>query len=330
MCLTQRTLSDTEKREVSTFAEWLLNVGDGTVGVPDDTDPANTSWIEIPPQFQIPDDENGVTKLINFIYDEHTLLHPTAKDLQDKASVCPKNDTADIINAKVMNMLPGHTTSYISSDEAMPHGHDGGKVELLYPTEYLNTLNFAGIPPHELNLKIGTPIMLLRNINIVGGLCNGTRMIIRQLLPKVIEAQIITGTRISQKAYIPRIPLTMKDPKLPFIFKRKQFPVRVCYAMTINKSQGQSLKKIGIYLPQPIFEHGQLYVALSRATTPHGLKILTNAYENHPATDTKNIVYKDFLSKTKQQQVHVITDHSVIVLYLQSISTTLIGYTISS
>ncbi|GJZ17940.1 DNA helicase [Tanacetum coccineum] len=239
MRLTQRTLSDTEKREVSTFAEWLLNVGDGTVGVPDDTDPANTSWIEIPPQFQIPDDENGVTKLINFIYDEHTLLHPTAKDLQDKAIVCPKNDTADIINAKVMNMLPGHTTSYISSDEAMPHGHDGGEVELLYPTEYLNTLNFAGIPPHELNLKIGTPIMLLRNINIVGGLCNGTRMIIRQLLPKVIEAQIITGTRISQKAYIPRIPLTMKDPKLPFIFKRKQFPVRVCYAMTINKSQGQ-------------------------------------------------------------------------------------------
>nr|GEV39210.1 DNA helicase [Tanacetum cinerariifolium] len=191
------------RKKVSTFAEWLLNVGNRTL-----------------------DDENGITKLINFIYDEHTLLHPTAKDLQDKAIVCPKNDTAYVINAKIMNMLLGHNTTYISNDEVMPYGHDGGEVELLYPTEYLNTLNFASIPSHELNLKIGTPIMLLRNINIVGCLCNGRRMIIRQLLPKVIEAQIITGTRISQKAYIPRIPLTMKDPKLPFIFKRKQFPVR--------------------------------------------------------------------------------------------------------
>nr|GEW76574.1 DNA helicase [Tanacetum cinerariifolium] len=184
--LTQGNLSDVEKKEVSTFANWLLNVADGVL------------------------------------------------DLQDKAIVCPKHDTADMINAKVMNMLPGHTTTYISNDEAMQHGHDGGEVELLYPTEYLNTLNFAGIPPHELNLKIGNPIMLLRNINIVGGLCNGTRMIVRQLLPKVIEAEIITGTRISQKAYIPRIPLTMNDAKMPFIFKRKQFPVGIYLASSLQ------------------------------------------------------------------------------------------------
>ncbi|GJQ94767.1 DNA helicase [Tanacetum coccineum] len=88
-----------------------------------------------------------------------------------------------------MNILPGHTTRYISTDEAMPHGHDGGEVEMLYPPEYLNALNFPGLPPHELQLKIGTPIMLLRNINVVGGLCNGTRMIIRQLLPKVTPIQ---------------------------------------------------------------------------------------------------------------------------------------------
>nr|GEW79514.1 DNA helicase [Tanacetum cinerariifolium] len=194
---------------------------DRTLGEPNESDPENASWIQIPERFQIPDDENRLTKLIEFIYDEHTLLHPSAKDPQDKAIVCPKNNTAEVINAKVMSKLPGQSTTYISNDEVMPHGHDGAEVELLYPTKYLNTLNFGDIPPHELNLKIGTPIMLLRNINIVGGLCNITRMIIRQLLPKVIEAQMITKTRISQKTYIPRIPLTMNDPKLPFIFKRK-------------------------------------------------------------------------------------------------------------
>nr|GEU53686.1 DNA helicase [Tanacetum cinerariifolium] len=118
-------------------------------------------------------DENSATKLINFIYDAHILLHPTAKDLQYKAVVCMKNDTADVINAKIMNMIPGHNTTYISNDEAMPYEHDGGEVELIYPTEYMNTLIFAGIAP-ELNLKIGTPIILLRNINIIGGPRNGT------------------------------------------------------------------------------------------------------------------------------------------------------------
>ncbi|GJW10994.1 DNA helicase, partial [Tanacetum coccineum] len=79
---------------------------------------------------------------------------------------------------------PTTATAMESYDEALPHGHNGGEVELLYPKEYLNTLSFAGLPPNKLGLKIGSPIILLRNINIVGGLCNGTRLIVKQLLPK--------------------------------------------------------------------------------------------------------------------------------------------------
>ncbi|GJW60798.1 DNA helicase [Tanacetum coccineum] len=299
MRLNNQSLSEIDKHKTAMFAQWLLDVGNGQIGIPDDSDPDNTSWVDIPDEYCIPNDDNGIPNLINFIYDADTLHHPSAEKLQEKAIICPKNDTADIINDRILSLLTTTTRTYLSYDDAIPHTHDGGEIELLYPKEYLNSLSFPGLPPHKLTLKVGSPIMLLRNMNIAGGLCNGTRLIVSQLLPKVIEARIITGTRINQKVFLPRILLTVKDPRTPFIFRRKQFPVKVCYAMTINKAQGQSLKKIGIYLADPVFGHGQLYVALSRATTPDGVKILINSQNDKPP----NTVYKDFLSQINNQQI---------------------------
>jgi ATP-dependent DNA helicase PIF1 len=74
----------------------------------------------------------------------------------------------------------------------------------------LNTLNANNFSTHRLKLKIGVPIMLLRNLNQSLGLCNGTRLIIRNLGERIIEAIIITGTHIGDKVHIPRINLTTK------------------------------------------------------------------------------------------------------------------------
>nr|GEY46292.1 DNA helicase [Tanacetum cinerariifolium] len=199
MRMNNKSLSEIDKHRTTTVAQWLLDVGNGQIGITDDSDPDNTSWVDIPDEYCIPDDDNAVPNLINFIYDADTLCYSSAQKLQEKAIVCPKNDTADIINDKILSLLTTTTRTYLSHDDAIPHTHDGGEIELLYPKEYLNSLSFPGLPPHNLTLKVGSPVMLLRNMNIVGGLCNGTRLIVSQLLPKVIEARIITGTRINHK-----------------------------------------------------------------------------------------------------------------------------------
>jgi hypothetical protein len=113
-----------------------------------------------------------------------------------------------------------------------------------------------------------------------------------------------------ERVFLPRIPLCPSDDDMfPFRFKRKQFPIRLSFAMTINKAQGQTILIVGVYLPEPVFSHGQLYVALSRATVKSNIKILaikdnrkdTKNSKKRKRTEalvttTLNIVYKEVLS----------------------------------
>jgi len=135
--------------------------------------------------------------------------------------------------------------------------------------------------------------MLLRNIDQSLGLCNGTRLIIIRMGRFVLEGQVISDSNIGDKVFITRLSLIPSDIRIPFKFQRRQFPIAVSFAMTINKSQGQSLKHVGVYLPSPVFSHGQLYVALSRGTSRDGLKILVTNDDGEETDVTSNVVYRE-------------------------------------
>ena len=128
---------------------------------------------------------------------------------------------------------------------------------------------------------------------------NGTRLQIVRLGDKLVQGRILTGTRVGKLVIIPRMPLTPSDRRLPFKMKRRQFPLSVAFAMTINKSQGQSLGNVGIYLPKPVFSHGQLYVAMSRVKSKGGLKVLITDSKGKQKNETTNVVFKEIFQNLK-------------------------------
>jgi len=126
--------------------------------------------------------------------------------------------------------------------------------------------------------------MLLRNIDQANGLCNGTKLQVNELGKNVIGATIITGKNIGHKILIPRMDLIPR--------------------MTINKSQGQTLFKVGFYLRRPVFTHGHLYVVVSRVKSKKGLKILILDEDGQRCTSTINVVYNEVFQNLENTMSH--------------------------
>jgi ATP-dependent exoDNAse (exonuclease V) alpha subunit len=232
--------------------------------------------VEIPWEYLI---KGSVSDLIDRIY-------PNVSSVDQSAILAPTNMSADSINDKVLGRIRGQEKLYYSCDEV-------ANEFAAYPVDFLNQLNISGLPPHQLHLKVGAVVMLLRNLNPSKGLMNGTRMKVLQLMDRVIMVEILTGTNVGSVHFIPRIKLIPSDTTLPFEMSRTQFPLKLAYAMTINKAQGQSLNRVGLYLDKQVFSHGQLYVALSRATSPDRVSILIQNGESI----VTNVVFTEALDR---------------------------------
>ncbi len=255
------------------FSTKLLQLGDGNVT----TGPDGTILMS-PVSTLVSSTEELKAKVFPNIahhYQEH-------KWLCERAILAPKNIAVNKINEQMLQQVPGDSKIYKSIDTVPDPAQS-----VNYPTEFLNSLEPPGVPPHSFFLKVGTPIMLLRNLE-PPRMCNGTRLVVKKMMPHLIEATILTGCGAGEDVFIPRIPIIPSD--MAFEFKRLQFPIRLSFAMSINKSQGQTLKVAGLQLEEPCFSHGQLYVAASRVGSPKNLYIFA------PGGRTKNIVYREALT----------------------------------
>ena len=219
----------------------------------------------------------------------------SSQRLYKSAILTTRNDTADELNGKILDSMPGTILHLLSADEAVTSPTDGVDELFQISPEYLQTLNPNNFPPARLSLKVGCIVMLLRNINAEAGLCNGTRLMIKEIGSYVLKVAVLKeiNSEVEQIEMIPRITLDTMEDDYPFILRRTQFPVKLSFAMTINKSQGQSLQYVGIDMRYPVFSHGQLYVAMSRSTRVDKIYVL------HPeeaiGNKVENIVYPELL-----------------------------------
>ncbi|XP_016166002.1 uncharacterized protein LOC107608783 [Arachis ipaensis] len=285
--------SNCENNDLREFAYWILSIGDGKCG----------SSIDGIDKIKIPDDilihdilihdwDDPISSICKATYPELFSGSSCVSHVKDKAILALTLQLVDEINNYMMSLNPSEAQTYYSSDTVSESETNNDILASIHTPEFLNTIRCSGVPNHEITVKVGTPIMLLRNIDHSAGLCNGTRLVVSKLGKHIIEAKSLTGKGAGQKVFIPRMTLTPSDHRIPFKFQRRQFPIMVSYAMTINKNQGQSLSHVGLILKKPVFTHGQLYVAVSRVTNKRGLKIII-CHEEKEKKETNNVVFKE-------------------------------------
>jgi hypothetical protein len=275
-----RNAAGEQSEEEQQFSDWLLRIGNGVEQTV--RHELYDDYIRLPDGMCV----NTEDKLIQQTFPAFDT------SMYNRAILTLKNIDTEKMNTKILSLYPVDERVYSNADSV-----EDEAFAVDYPTEFLNDLMPSGLPLHNLRLKIGCPVILLRNMNQPEGLCNGTRLIVRGFHHHLIDAKIVTGSHAGQRVLLPRIKFLSSDTDLLFTLCRRQFPLRLAFCLTINKAQSQTLDFVGVYLPDHVFSLGQLYVALSRVGSADRTRLFIEhgQLKGKKGTYTRNVVFKGVL-----------------------------------
>ena len=299
--------SDPERSaQMSRWADDLVAIGNGVHNA-EEEDATFAHECRLPDSVQMKPIQgmNDIDSMIDDVFGDLAVLSRTPlSDLAahrslHSAILCPIHTSVDAINARCLQKWEGETFVKYAIDTA-EKDYEQSMVTL----EHLTIRSPTGSPPARLELKIGMPLVMLRNMS--EELMNGTRMLLLDIKTNVLQCLILNGRFPDRIVYIPRFLFKHEGPDQPLTWYRRQYPVKPCWALTINKSQAQTLQRTAVCLvevtnngddsisvePIDVFSHGQLYVGLSRCGDPDKVCIYTTL-ENCRCRTLKNVVYNE-------------------------------------
>ncbi len=245
----------------------------------------------------------GATSSIRTALD---FIHPggvLAENLHKRMILAGTNKAVAEWNAAVQALNPNEMRTYLASnmfDECDdPHGY----IRSMITPSTLAKYESNQIPPHALNLKVGDVCIILRTLRLQETVATNTMVKILPLGPdasgKTLKVQVLNTART---LLLPRIRFKCKlRYNTSYTLHRIQFPLRLAYSLTFNKSQGQTLDKVVMDLRSPVFSHGLLYVGNSRVKCSNDLLYLLKKEDiTDSVPTTANVVYPQLLLNLPQ------------------------------
>ncbi|CAB3386664.1 Hypothetical predicted protein [Cloeon dipterum] len=266
------------------FADWLLRLGEGRIA---DTASKRENFVKLPSQWMV----HTLDDLITAVFGNNIRTADA-----DRCIVTMRNKVCGNVNNHILALLPGQVVEKLSTDDfveddfgrAAPRNAAANVANRVDPArlneqmewmggqitvDMLNQCTPSGKPEHRLRLKKDCILMLLRNLDIDAGLCNGTRLCLKGISENTLHCIVVSGASFGQDVFIPRID-TISSFSANVPFRRNQFPVRLAWCCTVMKMQGQTLARVGVYLEKYLFQHGLLYVAFSRVRSAATINVL--------------------------------------------------------
>lgn len=233
-------------------------------------------------------------QLIDFVFPPAILLEPTA--CVTRAILAPTNAQIDEYNSFILDRVQGESRTFIATDSIKEmDGVDNVPYEAAAAIlDFAARRNLPGLPSHSLTIKVGGVYRLMRNMAPERGCVKNVRAVVEHVGGRLIAVRLMrpeNGNRPDNEiTLLPRIPFDTPI-RSGHTLVRRQFPLGPAYAVTFNGCQGLTLDRVGVDLTRPVFSHGQLYTALSRARTRHHvmLRLLPGQ------TTTENVVYQELL-----------------------------------